>query len=59
MEDRQENREQYSSITLKKNAKGEYQWDIKVYAEDPKTIPATIKSLNEDLEKSHTLKDTR
>jgi hypothetical protein len=51
-QNRNEN-EARSSITLKKNAKGEYQWDIKVYAEDPMKIPEIVKALNNDLERSY------
>ena len=59
MADEQEythNKEQLGSIKLVKNTKG-YNWEIKIYAEDPTKIPATLKVLNKDLETSFGKKD--
>lgn len=39
--------EQKSSFKLTKNAKGEYQWEIKVYADMPEDIQKQVKSMDD------------
>lgn len=44
--------EQKSSIKLTKNAKGHYQWEIRVFSEDPESIPDRLKKIDDELNKS-------
>lgn len=42
-----------SSVKLTKNAKGEYQWEIKVYDKETDTILEKVKKLNDQLIKDY------
>lgn len=42
-----------NSIELKKNAKGDYAWDIKVYFNDDKKALETIDNINEYLKNKY------
>jgi len=46
------------SVTLKKSAKGDYQWEIKVYGDDLNTILDKIHETDQRLTKSYTRSDT-
>ena len=41
--------EEINSITLKKGAKGDYTWEIKVYGDDITRIVGKIDSTNEEM----------
>lgn len=47
-------KENRSSITLKKNAKGEYAWDIKVYFDEEQDYALDkLKDIDEKLKKTY------
>ena len=48
-----ETKEDINSVTLKKDAKGNYNWDIKIYGEDMEVILDKIKYTDEKLREEY------